>query len=356
MDKRTPFNPPPLPPDIDFHDKKLVSLLLDARTALGELNGFSYSVPNPYLFISPSIIRESVESSQIENINTTVELAFQGFLFPAEEQRPPDKEVLRYRDAILWGHENLGKLPIGHRLICGIFEKLMPSYPGEYRTGPNSIQNSKTGEILYTPPSPERVTEYMAAWERFQNQPPGKLDPLIKAALLHYQFEAIHPFPDGNGRCGRILLVLSLAQDGLLKLPVLYLSAFINRNRTEYYRLLNGVTERGEWMEWLSFLVSGMVEQGRAATQTLKKVADLYQRQRDRIRNLLGGSSLIETGEQIFKTPILSPVHLGKAIGIHYTTASRTLKALEKAGILEHMVMGKYQLYIHRELIEVING
>ena len=351
-----PFVPPSLPPNINLESRELIRVLLDARSALGELNGFSFAVPNPFLLLTPSIIRESVESSRIENINTTVELALQGYLFPEEERRAPDKEVLRYRDAILWGWRELERVPIGHRLICGIFEKLMPDYGGEYRKEPNTIQNSSTGEVIYTPPSADQVPDLMASWERFQNGAPWETDPLVKAALLHYQFEAIHPFPDGNGRTGRILLVLSFVQDGLLKLPILYLSAFINRNRSRYYELLSGVTERGAWMEWLMFLLTGILEQARGTTATLQQVSALYQKQRERIRGLPGRIASLEIAEQIFLEPILSPVNLGRSLGVHYTTASRYLKSLEEAGILEHVEYGKYQLYVHRELIEVINA
>jgi Fic family protein len=356
MDSRTPFIPPPLPPGIDFASKELVRVLFEARSALGELNGFSFAVPNPLLLLTPSIIRESVESSRIENINSTVEQALQGYLFPEEERRQPDKEVLRYRDAILWGWGELPRLPIGHRLICGIFEKLLPSYGGEYRKLPNAIQNSLTGEVIYTPPPADQIADLMAVWERFQNDASEDIDPLVRAVLLHYQFEAIHPFPDGNGRTGRILLVLSLVQDGFLKLPILYLSAFINRNRSRYYELLSAVTERGAWMDWILFLLGGIVEQARGTTATLQKVSALYQKQRDRIRALKGRIASLEIAEQIFLNPILSPVNLGRSLEVHYTTASRYLKSLEEAGILEHVEYGKYQLYVHRELIEVING
>jgi len=356
MDSRKPFIPALLPPSIDIGTRAVTGLLLEARTALGELNGFSFAVPNPLLLLTPSIIRESVESSRIENINTTVELALQGFLLPEEERRTPDKEVLRYRDAILWGWEQLGQLPIGHRIICGIFEKLMPDYGGEYRKLPNAIQNSLTGEVIYTPPPANQIAELMTAWERFQNKPSGEIDPLVKAIMLHYQFEAIHPFADGNGRTGRILLVLSLVQDGFLKMPILYLSAFINRNRGRYYESLSGVTERGAWLEWIVFLLQGIIEQARSTTSTLQKVLALYQKQRERIRTLPGRIASLEVAEQLFLSPIVSPVNLGRSLGVHYTTASRYLKSLEEAGILEHVEYGKYQLYVHRELIEVING
>jgi len=356
MDSRRAFIPPPLPPELDFESREITRLLLEARSALGELNGFSFAVPNPFLLLTPSIIRESVESSRIENINTTVELALQGFLFPEEERRAPDKEVLRYRDAILWGWEELERIPIGHRLICGVFGKLMPNLGGEYRKGPNLIQNSVTGEIVYTPPPADRIADLMASWERFQNEPPEGIDPLVKAALLHYQFEAIHPFPDGNGRTGRILLGRGLVQDGFLKLPILYLSAFINRNRSTYYELLSGISNREAWVEWIRFLLGGIVEQARGTTSTLQRVSALYQKQRERIRGLKGRIASLEIAEQIFLNPVLSPVNLGRGLDVHYTTASRYLKSLEEAGILEHMEYGKYQLYVHRELIEMISG
>lgn len=348
------YTPNPLPPPVGLDSRELHRLLLDARGALGELNGFSLAVPNPFLLLMPSITRESVESSQIENINATVEQALQGDLFSEEEQRQPDREVLRYRDAILWGWKEFERFPIGHRLICGIFERLMPAQGGEYQRSAIAIQNSM--EVIYTPPTADRIPDLIAQWERFQNDASGALDPIVKAILLHYQFEAIHPFVDGNRRTGRILLVLSLVQDGLLRLPILYLSAFINRNRGEYYRLLAGVTKQGEWMEWVLFLTRGILEQARSTARTLMKVAALYRTQRERIRELPGKLAALEIGERIFLAPILSPACLGRKLGVHYTTASRYLKTLEAANILENVEYGKYQLYVDRELISLISG
>jgi Fic family protein len=200
----------PLPPKKEISNADFGDLLIEARVQLAELKGASGQIPNPMLLMSPAILRESVASSHIENINTTVAGVLQMQLFPEGERRAPDKEVLRYGEATKWGFENLEKYALSSRVITGIQAVLLPEGSCRYRREQNHIINSHTNQPLYTPPPPNEVPVLISNWEKFVNAPDQSMDPLIRTIVAHYQFEAIHPFLDGNGRTGRILMVLQL--------------------------------------------------------------------------------------------------------------------------------------------------
>ena len=195
-----------LPPNLDITNADFGDLLLKARVELAELKGASGQIPNPLLLIAPFVIRESVASSNIENINTTLADVLQWQLFPEAEQRPPDKEVLRYREAMNWGFENYSKYALSSRLITGIQRRLIPEGNGQYRREQNQIANLNSRESLYTPPIASDIPALIGNWENYVNFEDESLDPLIRTAIAHYQFEAIHPFLDGNGRIGRLLI------------------------------------------------------------------------------------------------------------------------------------------------------
>jgi len=200
-----------LPPKIDLDSKKLTNLLIKAHSELGELKGYSFSMPNPLLLLSPAIIKESLASSEIENINTTLVNVLENQLFPEAEQKKPDKEVLRYQDAVFTGFSALEKYSLSSRTIHDIQKALLPETPSSgYRKVQNGIKNAATGQIIYMPPIASKIPGLMGNLENFMNDKTDNIDPLIKCAMLHYQFEAIHPFGDGNGRTGRILMVLQL--------------------------------------------------------------------------------------------------------------------------------------------------
>ncbi len=330
--------------------------LIKARTELGELKGYSHALPNPMLLLSPAIIRESVASSGIENINTTIEKVLEQQLFPETEQKPENKEVLRYRDAILWGFESMKKLPIGNRLILGIHQKLLGERSHGYRSTQNKIENSGTGEVLYTPPPPIEIGRLIGNWENYIHQYDDSIDPLIKCAVAHYQFEAIHPFGDGNGRAGRILMVLYLVQTGLLNYPILFISGFINKNRSDYYRLLREVTTNENWCEFIEYLLRGFYLQARETKEQLFKVMELFNAYREGIKNKCGNIYSSDLVEQLFSLPIVTPVRLGNRLDVHYTTATRYLKQLEKEGFLQNQQVGKYQLYINKPLVDLLQG
>lgn len=292
----SPFNLPELPPALNCAQERFMPWLLKARTELGELKGYSHALPNPTLLLSPAIIRESVASSGIENINTTVEKVLEQQLFPEGEQKSENKEVLRYRDAILWGFENMRQLPIGNRLILGIHKQLLDERSHGYRSTQNKIENSGTGNVLYTPPSAPEIGRLIANWESYIHNDNDTTDPLIKCAISHYQFEAIHPFGDGNGRAGRILMVLYLVHAGLLNYPILFISGFINKNRNDYYRLLREVTTNENWCEFIEYLLRGFYLQARETKEQLFKVMDLLNAYKEGIKKKMQQHLFVRSG------------------------------------------------------------
>lgn len=348
-----PFDLPHLPPAGDFSDRGTMKILLKARTELGELKGYSSALPNPMLLLSPAVLKESVVSSRIENINTTVENVLQGQLFPEIEQQQPEKEVLHYREALLWGFEQLKKLPLSTRIVLGVQKRLLPDSTGSYRKIQNSIQDVAAGKVVYTPPPAQNIPGLMGNWENFIHSE-DDVDPLVKCAMAHYQFEAIHPFVDGNGRTGRILMVLYLVEQGFLSLPLLYVSGYINRNRSEYYKLLNEVSSSQRWKPMVDFLLTALYFQAKETKETLVAAMALYHEMRKRIRS---GFPKVYSGdlvEALFTYPIISPVSLGKALGIHYTTASRYLTTLASGKVLGEAVVGKYHFFVNKKLLELL--
>lgn len=353
FDPARPFALPRLPPRLNFRHDRFIDLMLKTRTELGELNGYSHALPNPMLFLSLFVIKESVASSNIENINTTVEQVFQMKLFPESEQRQPDREVLRYSEAVYWGFDQLKKLPISTRVVLGIHKKLLPEAKHAYRTAQNAISNAASGKILYTPPPVQEVPALMGNWENFLHAEDG-VDPLVKCAIAHYQFEAIHPFIDGNGRTGRILIVLHLIEQKLLTLPILYVSGFINKNRSEYYRLLREVSSKDNWEDFIVFMLQGFYAQAKETKLVLFKLADMLEQTKELVRvnhKKIYSADLVEA---LFAYPIISPVSLGKRIDVNYRTASRYLAELTKGKFLEESYVGKYHLFLNRPLLELI--
>lgn len=350
---KTPFDLPSLPPSINFRHDRFIDILLKARTELGELNGYSHSLPNPMLLLSPTVIKESVASSNIENINTTVEQALQMQLFPESEQRQPDKEVLRYSEAVYWGFGQLRKLPISTRVVLGIYKKLLPSKKNAYRTHQNAISNSATGAVLYTPPPANEIPRLIGNWENFLHAD-DKIDPLIKCAIAHYQFEAIHPFDDGNGRTGRILMVLYLIEQKLLNLPILYISGYINKNRAEYYKALRAISADEKWDEFIIFMLKGFHSQAKETKDLLLKLIALLRESKERVKEKhkkIYSSDLVEA---LFASPIITPVNLGKRLDVHYRTASRYLSELVRGKVLRESYVGKYHLFINKPLLDLL--
>jgi Fic family protein len=335
---------------------QFTNLLLQARTELAELKGYSIALPNPMLLLSPAILKEAVDSSEIENINTTIERVLQQQLFPAAEQKIENKEVIRYKEAIIFGYTNLNKLSLGNRLIRDIHKNLLTERSHGYRKLQNHIENSVTKKIIYTPPPPNEINRLMTNWENYVHDTDTSIDPLIRCAIAHYQFEAIHPFNDGNGRVGRMLMVLYLVYKEVLHYPILFISGFITKNRSEYYKLLQGVNENKDWKPFIEYMLKAFCMQAQQTKAQLVKLMSMFYETKDKIKETCSEVYSSDLVELIFATPIITPVKLATQMGIHYTTATRYLKKLAEMGFLDNKKVGKYQLYVNKKLILMLNG
>lgn len=355
FDPTYPHQLVPLPPKVAIANTDFGDLLLKARVELAELKGACGQIPNPLLLIAPVIIRESVASSNIENIDTTLADVLQRQLFPEAEQRQPDKEVLRYREAMNWGFNNFGKYALSSRLITGIQACLIPDGNGQYRREQNQIANLASRQSLYTPPIASDIPNLIGNWENYVNMTDESVDPLICAIIAHYQFEAIHPFRDGNGRTGRILMVLQLIQNGLLTFPVLYISGYINQHRSDYYRHLLAVTTDGNWHEFIAYMLEGFYIKARETHEDLRKITALFDEIKEQIRSENKKIYSADLVEAIFTYPIITPTKLASQLNMHYTTTSKYLMQLTEMGVLKEAVVGKYHLFANYKLLRILS-
>jgi len=327
-----PFALADLPPKTGLETSAILKTLVAASREVGELKG--YYVPNPKVLMSLAMTKESVESSLIEDIVTTVENVFQAQLFPDSETKSADKEVLRYREAMHWGMENLNNYSISTRLILGIHKNLIPKSSG-YRKQQNAIMNQRTSEVVYTPPQANNIDRHLQNWEDFVNENAiDPMDPLLKCAVAHYQFEAIHPFIDGNGRTGRILLALQMVQEGLLRFPVLYISGYLNRNRSEYYSRIRGITERGDWENFILFMLQGFQMQAMKTKLRLFEMMEVHAKIKEIISNNHKKMKSGEVTDHLFSALVTTPTLFSTALGVHFQTAKKHLDELRDAGLL----------------------
>ena len=354
----TPHSLASLPPKGIVLTDAILKELLEARTQIAELKGYCLDYPNPLLLLSPAIIKESLASSEIEDVHTTLINVLQNALLPETEQRPADKEVLRYREAIMFGFQELkAKGIISGNLIVGIQNTLMQVTGMGFRTDQNAIVNPRTQEIIFVPPHAETIPGLVKNWEGYVNTVSDTLqdDPLIKCAVAHYQFESIHPFDDGNGRTGRILMVLQMINADLLTVPILYISGYINQNKAEYYRLLRQITQEDKWDEYILFMIRGFKEQAVKTKIHLLETKILFEKTKAKIKQELSSIYSYELVEAIFTSPVINPTVLAHRIGVHQVTAGSYLKKLEGAGILRSHRYGKYLMYGNVELINLLN-
>jgi Fic family protein len=351
-----PYDLKGLPPENLNLTDSIHKWLLKARIELAELKGYSTNLPNPMLLLSPAILKEALASSEIENINTTIERVLQQQLFPEAEQKMENKEVLRYKEAVDYGFGNLGTLSLSNRLIREIHKILLSERSYGYRKFQNQIENSSSKEVIYTPPSPDQIDLLIANWESYVHDEGDDLDPLIKCAISYYQFEAIHPFNDGNGRTGRILMVLYLVYKEILNFPILFVSGYINKNRTEYYRLLRNITDEQDWTSFIEYMLKSFYYQAKETKEQLFKVMATFYETKNRMKEDCPSSYSSDLAEIMFSTPIITPIRLGNLMDIHYTTATRYLKDLKNNQFLEHQKLGKYQIYINKKLLDILNG
>ena len=357
------FVPGDLPRSVDL-DGRLVALLSDADRALGMLAGIGATLPNPYLLISPFLSREAVLSSRIEGTQASLSDLF---LFQAAQERaaaPRDvQEVANYVNAAHHGVARLADLPLGLRLVRELHGRLLEGVrggdqtPGEFRTVQNWIGQSPTyalEDALYVPPPIGEMGDALDDWERFLHEE-LTMPPLVKCALMHYQFEAIHPFRDGNGRLGRLLITLYLCANKHLPQPLLYLSAFFEAHKQEYYDRLQAIRTSGDWVSWLAFFLSGVINQARDGAQRSRRILSLRERYRDRLLQAKGAASAQRLLDALFGCPALSVRGAQRVLGVTYLTASRAVRVLEELGILQEMTGARRgRVFFAYELMRVI--
>jgi Fic family protein len=353
-----PYNElPPLPPKTDVETKDILKKAIAATRALAELKGLGNSIPNQGILIDSLILQESKASSELENIVTTNDRLFQAFSAKAGNIDQATKEVLRYREALWKGYRTLQKREVlSTNLFIEIVQTITANTAGIRKLPGTAIKNITRDEILYTPPEGEdSIRRKLADLEKFIHADDA-LDPLVKLALIHYQFEAIHPFLDGNGRTGRILNILFLVQKGLLDLPVLYHSKYIIEHKADYYRLLSEVTTKKQWKAWILFMLEAIRHTAEFTRRRIVEIQDLMRETTERAkRGLPQRVYSKELLELIFRQPYTKGQFLVESGIAKRQTAAEYLKELEKIGILKMHKVGKETLYLNRGLYDLLS-
>ena len=339
------FIPPELPPSPPIDLLPLLERLSAAERALGRLDGITVLLPSHELFLYMYVRKEAVLSSQIEGTQSTLTDLLR-FETDAEAGQPIDdvREVSNYVDAMMFGLERLKELPLSLRLIREMHERLLQSgrgaamNPREFRRSQNWIGGTRPGNALYVPPPVHELKGVLADLEEFLHEETSHLPALIKAGLIHVQFETIHPFLDGNGRIGRLLVTLYLCTQGVLHKPLLYLSLYLKTHRAEYYRLLQAVREEGAWEAWLQFFLEGVEQTANQAFDAAVRIADLFRQDRERItqRGERVGSAL-RLHDFLQRNPLVTANRLGQETGLSAPTVNLALADLEKLGIVAEM-------------------
>lgn len=359
------FEPPPLPPRLEL-TWKLAGLLSEADRAVAELSGAGRNLPNPHLLIRPYLRREAMLSSMIED--THADLNELVMLEADPDESPPRdeiREVYNHLVALEEGLARLNELPISNRMIRELHATLMANVrggesvknPGEFRRTQNWIgpAGCTLNEAKFVPPHPDHLLEHLSAWEKYLHTETEEPE-LIKAALLHYQFECIHPFIDGNGRIGRLLITLFLCWKGCLSQPLLYLSGFFEEHRDEYYRRLLAVSQKGEWMDWLIYFLNGVRNQAQAALNDTRRILDLYEEKKQLIhinKRVPGEASRIL--DHLFASPMLTISKYAKETGASFPTISKGVDFWLKHELLTEVTGNRRnRLFVAPELIRIM--
>jgi len=357
------FIPNPLPPQIEY-DQELIRSLSEADRLVGELAGTGRLLPNPYLLIGPYVRREAVSSSRIEGTQASLSDLF---FFEAAETEEPDvpdvREVRNYVRAMEHGLERLKELPVSIRLIREIHQILMEDVrgghatPGEIRRSQNWIgpPGCSLNDATFVPPPVEEMHRCLSDWEKYLHAEPGE-PPLVKCAFMHYQFEAIHPFLDGNGRIGRLLITFFLCERGYLTQPLLYLSAFIEQFRDEYYERLLAVSQKGDWRGWIDFFLRGIARAAQDAISDGRKILEIHAEYQAALRATKKiPEAAYRLVEEVFLNPVVSMSSFSQKFGIPFNSVKTGILRLIDVGILEEMPGRKRnRLFIARKLMDFL--
>lgn len=347
---------PPLPPSVDLETKTILKKLTGAHRELAELKGMMGTIPNQDILINTLALQEAKDSSAIENIVTTHDELFRAEVYPESAAIGSAKEVRNYASALRVGFELVRKRGvIGLSDILLIQEELERNRAGFRKLPGTELVNDRTGEVVYRPPKdPGTVLELMSNRERFVNDDSLlEVDPLVKMAIIHYQFESIHPFYDGNGRTGRILNVLYLVQKGLLDIPVLYLSRHFIATKGEYYRLLQAVRDHGAWEEWIIYVLDGIEVTARHSIAKIGEIAGALMTYKHEIRDRFKFYSQ-DLINNLFSHPFTKIEFLVRELGVSRITATKYLDALAETGLLRKEKVGRNNYYINVELFRIL--
>lgn len=357
---RTPFNDlPPLPPSADLETREILRDLNTASRALAELKGASRSVPNPQILLDGLAIQEALASSYIENIVTTNQQLYSFLATRSEDADVATKEVARYRPAMLRGIDMLNSRGVlsteMFRVICSMIKGTEMTLRGDSEKERVFIGNNVTREVVYTPPhGHDVIITLLDNLLDFIHDYNSELDPLIRMAVFHYQFEAIHPFHDGNGRTGRVLNIIYLMQQNLLDHPILYLSRYFQRHRMDYYLMLRTVTRESAWDSWVRFVLRGISEIAEEAREKIDQIRDLRSdfatRARTNARNAASETLL----DLIFEHPYCRIEMVQETEQVSRPTAVKYLEALESAGLVQSHRAGRRRLFVNRTLIDIL--
>jgi Fic family protein len=346
-----------LPIDFELENKKVLKKLPAAHAALAELKGVASSIPNQQILINTLGLQEAKDSSAIENIVTTHDDLYKSSLNLKSIKSLNAKEVQNYVKALKSGYELVKENQIlSNKTILTIQETLEGNNAGFRKVPGTTLKNEQSGEIIYTPPQDaNRIIELMSNLEEFINNPEmADYDVVVKMAVIHFQFESVHPFYDGNGRTGRIINILYLVMSGLQNLPILYLSSFIIRHKSDYYRLLQKVREENDWESWLLFMIEAVQI---TARETIRLVSDIKLLMKDYKQQLKANYKFYSQDllENLFKHPYTKIDFLMEDLGVTRLTASNYLKTLSDDGFLQKEKLGRVNYYINIPLFELLS-
>lgn len=353
--KDKPYNELPLlPPNINLDDSAILKKAISANRSLGELKGIVHSIPNQGLLINGIVLQEARLSSEIENIVTTNDALYKAEADERLANDPQSKEVLRYREALWHGFNALKEKPLSTNLLIDLVS-IIKNKKMDVRKIPGTRIGNTIGETIYTPPEGESVIrDKLSNLEKFIHAE-DQIDPLVKLAIMHYQFEAIHPFSDGNGRTGRIMNILFLIEKGLLERPVLFLSHYILKTKSSYYKLLREVTEQNNWTGWIQYILEAIEITARETRQRVVNILESMEKTQHKIQSSAPKIYSKDLIELIYEHPYSKVKFLEERGIAKRQTAATYLKALEDMGLLKAMQIGKERYYINLELIKILS-
>ena len=350
----TPFIPNKLPLAINIETTKVLKKTISANRALAKLNGVAKIIPNSAILINSLVLQEAKDSSEIENIITTHDELYRATLNISDITNDA-KEVQNYSNALLKGFSLVTENELLlKKYIVEIQQELEQNSAGVRKQSGTSLKNAHTGKVIFTPPQDYQIIqELLDNLEHYINEP-NDIDPLINMAIIHYQFETIHPFYDGNGRTGRIINILYLILKELLDIPILYLSRYIIKNKSDYYRLLQETRTKENWEEWVLYMLDGVEQTSLETIELINNISTLMNKTKNKVRDKLPKIYSKDLIEILFMHPYTKIDFLIHNLNLHRDTASKYLRELENIGILKSIKIGRSKYFINIELFDML--